>query len=154
MLSQRSHYALRAMLILAAHGDRAPMCTVEIARAAHISPKFLEAILLELRKSGLLVSHRGRNGGFQLARAPEQISFADVVRVTDGSLALAPCVNEMGPAKCADCFGEEFCQIRHALLRARVQTDAVLRAYDLAGAAARSREGIYPVLDAAHQAAN
>ena len=143
MLSQRSHYALRAMLILAAHGDRPPLCTAEIARAANISAKFLEAILLELRKSGLLVSHRGCKGGFQLARPAKQISFADVVRVTDGSLALAPCVSEIAPAKCADCFAEEFCQIRHALLKARVQTDAVLRAYDLAGAAARMREGVY-----------
>jgi Rrf2 family protein len=143
MLSQRSHYALRAMLILAAYGDRPPMRTAHIARAANVSAKFLEAILLALRKSGLLVSHRGRKGGFQLARPAQQISFADVVRVTDGSLALAPCVNEMAPAKCADCFAEEFCQIRHALLKARVQTDAVLSAYDLAGAAARTREGVY-----------
>ena len=144
MLSQRSHYALRAMLILAVHGDRPPMRTAEIARAANISAKFLEAILLELRKSGLLVSHRGCKGGFQLARPAKQISFADVVRVTDGSLALAPCVSEIAPAKkCADCFAEEFCQIRHALLKARVQTDEVLGAYDLAGAAARTREGVY-----------
>ena len=143
MLSQRSHYALRAMLVLVANASAVPMRTGQIARAAHISPKFLEAILLELRKSGLLVSHRGRNGGFELARPAEQISFADVVRVTDGSLALAPCVSEIAPAKCADCFGEEFCQIRHALLKARLQIDAVLSAYDLAGAAARTREGAH-----------
>jgi len=137
MLSQRSHYALRAMLILAAHGDRPPLCTAEIARAANVSPKFLEAILLTLRKSGLLVSHRGCKGGFQLARSANQISFADVVRVTDGSLALAPCVNELAPAKCEDCFDEHSCQIRHALLRARVSTDEVLNSYDLASASAR-----------------
>ena len=141
MLSQRSRYALRAMLILAAHGDRPPLCTAEIARAANISPKFLEAILLELRKSGLLVSHRGCKGGFQLARPAKQISFADVVRVTDGSLALAPCANEIAPGKCEDCFDEDICQIRHALLKARVQTDEVLRAHDLAGASAWSRHG-------------
>lgn len=142
MLSQRSHYALRAMLVLAAHGGRPPLCTSQIASAAKISPKFLEAILLELRKSGLLVSHRGRNGGFQLARPAEQISFADVVRVTDGSLALAPCAHEFAPARCEDCFDQDICQIRRALLKARVQTDEVLRGYDLAGASVRTRQAI------------
>ena len=140
MLSQRSHYALRAMLILATHAEGPPMGAMQIARAANISPKFLEAILLELRKSGLLISHRGCKGGFRLARPAQQISFADVVRVTDGSLALAPCADEVAPAKCEDCFGEDICQIRHALLKARVQTDEVLRSYDLAGASARTRQ--------------
>jgi Rrf2 family protein len=113
------------------------MRTGEIAKAARISPKFLEAILLQLRKAGLLISHRGCKGGFQLARPPRQISFADIVRVTDGSLALAPCVNEVSPSACDDCFAEETCQIRHALLQARDKTDGVLRAYDLAAASAR-----------------
>ena len=137
MLSQRSHYALRAMLILAAGGVRVPMRTGDVARAAHISPKFLEAILLDLRKAGLLISHRGRKGGFELARPAKQISFADIVRITDGSLALARCADEISPRRCEDCFGEETCQIRHALLQARDKTDAVLRAYDLAAVSAR-----------------
>ena len=70
MLSQRSHYALRAMLILAAHGDRPPLCTAEIARAANISPKFLEAILLELKRRGLVDSRKGRGGGYLLRKPP------------------------------------------------------------------------------------
>jgi Rrf2 family protein len=139
MLSQRSHYALRAVLILAANGDRSPMRTAQIARAANVSPKFLEAILLALRKSGILISHRGCKGGFQLARPATQISFADVVRVTDGSLALAPCVNEIAPAKCQDCFEEDFCEIRRALLTARDVTANALRSYDVASAVTRMR---------------
>jgi Rrf2 family protein len=123
------------MLVLAS--GRARMRTGDIAKAAHISPKFLEAILLELRKAGLLVSRRGCKGGFQLARPAQQISFADIVRVTDGSLALAPCADERSPRTCGDCFGEEPCQIRHALLQARDKTDAVLSAYDLAAASVR-----------------
>jgi Rrf2 family protein len=125
------------MLVLAAGQAQVPMRTGEIARATHISPKFLEAILLELRKAGLLISHRGRKGGFELARPATQISFADIVRVTDGSLALAPCADELSPRTCDHCFGEEACQIRHALLQARNKTDAVLRAYDLAAVSAR-----------------
>jgi Rrf2 family protein len=124
------------MLVLATGKAPAPMRTGDIARAMNISPKFLEAILLELRKAGLLISQRGRKGGFQLARPAKQISFADIVRVTDGSLALAPCADEISPMACEDCFGEETCQIRHALLQARDKTDRVLRAYDLADASA------------------
>ena len=139
MLSQRSRYALRAMLVLAASTTHSPMRTAEIARGANISPKFLEAILLELRKAGLLISHRGCKGGFQLARPANQISFADVVRVTDGSLALAPCVNEIAPGKCQDCFEESFCEIRRALLTARDVTANALRSYDVAGAVSRMR---------------
>ena len=78
-------------------------------------------------------------GGFQLARPATQISFADVVRVTDGSLALAPCANEIAPAKCQDCFEEDFCEIRRALLTARDVTANALRSYDVASAVARMR---------------
>jgi Rrf2 family protein len=125
------------MLVLAAGKSHEPMRTSQIARATNISPKFLEAILLELRKAGLLISQRGCKGGFRLARPAKQINFADIVRVTDGSLALAPCADEISPGTCGDCFGEERCQIRHALLQARDKTDAVLRAYDLAAVSAR-----------------
>ena len=125
------------MLVLAAGKAHAPIRTGEIARATNIPPKFLEAILLELRKAGLLTSQRGCKGGFQLARPAKQISFADIVRVTDGSLALAPCADEISPRTCEDCFGEERCQIRQALLQARDKTDTVLSAYDLAAVSAR-----------------
>ena len=133
MLSQRARYALRAMMVLAASPNESPMRTAEIADATNISRKFLEAILLELRKAGLLTSRRGCRGGFQLARPSRHISFADIVRVTDGSLALAPCANEFSSRMCDDCEGQESCQIRAALLQARKNADEVLQAYDLAG---------------------
>ena len=131
MLSQRSRYALRAMLFLA-RAPHSPMRSPEIASATRISPKFLENILIELRKGGLLVSNRGRRGGYHLARPASQISFADIVRVTDGSLALAPCANEATTRKCEDCPGDDQCQIRQALVSVREKTDQVLNAYDLA----------------------
>jgi Rrf2 family protein len=130
MLSQRSRYALRAMLFLA-HAPRSPMRSTEIATATKISPKFLENILVELRKAGLLISNRGCRGGYILARPASQISFADIVRVTDGSLALAPCANELAPGKCEDCPGEDRCRIRQALVSVREKTHQVLNAYDL-----------------------
>ncbi len=137
MLSQRAHYALRAVLIIAAHGAAAPMRTPQIAKTAHISPNFLEPTLLELRKGGILQSFRGRKGGFILGRPANEITFADIVKVIDGSLALSPCVCELSYARCSDCFDESFCEIRRALSSAKDVTVAVLQSYDLEGAARR-----------------
>ncbi len=137
MLSQRSHYALRAMLVLAANGNDTPMRTGQIAKAANLSSKFLEVILLELRKAGILRSYRGCKGGFVLARSADEISFADIVQVTDGSLALSRCASEIAYMRCDDCFDEAHCEIRRALLAARNATSNALQSYDLAGAARR-----------------
>lgn len=131
MLSQRSRYALRAMMILAANTDDLPMRTGEIARAAGIPSKFLEAILLQMRKAGLLISHRGRKGGFRLARPATGISFADIVSATDGAVALAPCANEAPPRICEDCRDLGNCAIRKALMQIREKTTQVLRGYAL-----------------------
>ena len=125
---------------MTARGDRAPMCAPQIASVARLSPKFLEHILLELRKAGILRSFRGRKGGFILGRPASEITFADIVKAMDGSLALSPCVCEISYTRCKDCFDEAFCEIRRALARARDVTDAVLESYDLEGAAIRMRE--------------
>ena len=109
MLSQKSRYALRALLVLAARGEAAPMQISEIADAASVPRKFLEQILLELKKPGIVRSHRGRLGGYSLGRPAKDISFADVLRVTDGPLALSPCVSVMAYRKCDDCFDEAVC---------------------------------------------
>jgi Rrf2 family protein len=113
------------------------MRTPQIAKAAGLSPKFLEVILLELRKAGLLRSFRGCKGGFVLGRPAAEISFADIVGVTDGSLALSSCVCPVAYAPCKDCFNELTCEIRSALSRAQDMTNTVLESYDLAGAASR-----------------
>src|SRR5690242_13099117 len=108
MLSKRSHYALRALLVLAGGDGVAPMRTGQIAKAASLSPKFLEVILLELRKAGILRSYRGCKGGFLLARPASEISFADIVRVTGGSMALSSCTSEVAYARCDGCFDESY----------------------------------------------
>ena len=95
MLSQKSRYALKALLVLAARGDTDPMQISEIAETASVPRKFLEQILLELKKPGIVRSHRGRLGGYSLGRPAKDISFADVLRVTDGPLALSSCVSVM-----------------------------------------------------------
>src|SRR6202012_2039650 len=139
MLSQKSHYALRALLVLAGRGDGQPVQIAEIADAANIPKKFLEQILLELKKPGIVRSHRGRSGGYSLGRPAKDISFADVLRVTDGPLALTPCVSVMAYRKCDDCFEESVCAIRKTLLAARDATAEILESRNLAQAAQQLR---------------
>ncbi|MQA25198.1 MAG: Rrf2 family transcriptional regulator [Micromonosporaceae bacterium] len=85
-LSARVDYALRAVAELAAGGG-SPLTSEKVARAQGIPPKFLESILLQLRRGGVVQSQRGPEGGYWLARPAGEISLADVIRVIDGPLA-------------------------------------------------------------------
>jgi Rrf2 family protein len=128
MLSQKAKYALRALLVLAEHAaEPAPMPISEIADREQISRKFLEAILVELRDSGLLESQRGRHGGYRLARPPGAISFAEVIRAIDGPLAPISCASRTQFRPCDDCRDVSTCAIRWAMLKAR---DALADALD------------------------
>ncbi len=134
MLSSKARYALRALVELARE-PAAQVTAGELALRADAPRKFLEAILLELARRRIVVSRRGKFGGYTLARPPETISFAEVIRVLDGPLALAPCVSRTSFRKCDDCPDLVTCTIREALLRARDATAAVLEGYTLAEAA-------------------
>lgn len=137
MLSQKARYALRAMVELARAGEQ-QLTAGEIAVRADAPRKFLEAILLELSRRSLVLSRRGKFGGYVLARAPADISFAEVIRVIDGPLALAPCVSQMAFRKCDDCPDLETCALRPALRQARDATAQALEAYTLAEAVSAS----------------
>jgi len=134
MLSQKAKYALRALVELA-RAEEPQLTAGEIALRADAPRKFLEAILLELSRNRLVASRRGKFGGYTLARPPADITFAEVIRVVDGPLALAPCVSpRLGFRKCDDCPDLATCTLREALLRARDATAEVLEAYTLADA--------------------
>lgn len=85
-ISARADYAVRAALLLAAALDDEPLKAEAMAEAQQIPRKFLESILGDLRRGGLVASQRGANGGYRLARPADSISIADVIRVTDGPL--------------------------------------------------------------------
>src|SRR6266540_2983306 len=148
MLSQKARYALRALVELARAGG-AQLTSGELSVRADAPRKFLEAILLELSRNHLVISRRGKFGGYTLARPPAEISFAQVIRVIDGPLALAPCVSKaMGFRKCDDCPDDPaLCSLREALRRARDATAEVLEGYSLADAAATG--GALEVIEAA-----
>lgn len=135
MLTSKAKYALRAMSDLAAQTSRAPAFIADIAARQQIPRRFLENILLELRKHGLVVSQRGKLGGYALARARESISYADIIRVIDGPLALTPCTSRTAYRRCEDCKAEAECPIRSTLLAVRDASAAVLEATTLAEAA-------------------
>src|SRR5580692_8895175 len=130
MLSSKARYALRALVELA-RVEGSQITAGDLAERADAPRKFLEAILLELARRGVVVSRRGKLGGYSLAKPAAQISFAEVIRVIDGPLALAPCVSRLSFRKCEDCPDLATCSIREALLRARDATAEVLEAYSL-----------------------
>ncbi len=140
MLSQKARYALHALIVLAEHSGDAPMQIAEVAQEARVPRKFLEQILLDLKKRGIVKSTRGRSGGYLLGKAPRDISFADVIRVMDGPLALAPCVSVTAYHKCEDCVDEATCAIRKVLLAARDATAQVLESRTIAQAAVIARK--------------
>lgn len=145
MLSQKARYGLRALVELA-RADGAQVSAGELALRAGAPRKFLEAILLELSRNQVVMSRRGKFGGYVLARPSAEISFAEIIRIIDGPLALAPCVSpRLGFRKCVDCPDPTTCTLREALLRARDATADVLEGYSLAEAAISSApEGLSP----------
>lgn len=103
-ISARADYAVRAALQLAACGDDGPLKAEAIAAAQDIPHKFLESILNDMRRGGLVLSQRGGNGGYRLARDAGSISIADVIRVVDGPLVSVrgvrpPELSYTGPAE-------------------------------------------------------
>lgn len=139
MLTSKAKYALRAMTELAAIAStgnwKTPVFIAELSERQDIPRRFLENILLELRKHGLVVSHRGKQGGYALARPPTEISFADIIRAIDGPLAFTPCTSRTRYRPCDDCVSQQACRIRHALAAARDSAAGVLEQTSLAQAA-------------------
>ena len=126
MLTQRSRYALRALIFIARAGGVAPVPISVIAADQKLPRKFLEAILLDLKNGGLVTSYRGKMGGYRLARPASQISFGEIIRQIEGPLALVPCVSLSAYQRCVDCFEESTCVIRKTMLIVREQTANIL----------------------------
>ena len=124
MLSQKAKYALQALAYLAQHyKEEAPVLIGIIAREKKIPIKFLEAILCELRNENVLISIRGRNGGYRLAEPPKKISLARVIRIVDGPIALLSCASLYFYEPCDNC-NQKTCGISPVMREAR---DAILK---------------------------
>jgi len=132
MLSKKAKYGLKAMTILAKEFGNGPLLIGDIAKREGIPAKFLELILLELKKAGFLQSKKGKGGGYYLNRLPETISVGALIRALDGPLALLPCVSQMAYERCAECPDEETCCIRVVLKEVRDSTVGILERTTLA----------------------
>jgi len=126
VLTKKSKYGLKALLILAQHAGQGPMLVTELAERERIPKKFLEAILLDLKRHGLLQSKRGKGGGYFLRRDPDEITVGQVVRLLDGPLALVPCASQTAYMRCDDCVDEDACAIRWAMKQVRDATAKIL----------------------------
>jgi len=144
LLTSRAKYAVRASLVMAemkpANGWTS---AADLAEAAEVPRKFLEAILTQLREQGLVESRRGPAGGHRLRANPDQVTAADVIRAIDGPLAMTPCASATAFRACDDCQAVETCRLRHLMRRARNAVAAVLEDCTLADLCA---EGSLPGL--------
>jgi Rrf2 family protein len=129
MLTQKAKYALQALRVLAeagADGRAAPLPIQAVAERAHAPRKFLEAILLELRRQGFVDSQRGKAGGYVLAKPAGAIALADVIRAIDGPLAPIPCASLTAYRPCTDCPDPAACTLRRVMREVRDATAAIL----------------------------
>ena len=111
MLTMKAKYALRALCILADAGAERLQAR-QLAAAADVPEKFLEAILVELRKAGIVASKRGVQGGHALAKPAAQIMVGDIIRALDGPLAPILCASVTAYRPCADCPDPDACALR------------------------------------------
>jgi len=132
MLSKKTKYALKAMMVLAKEYGQGPVLISEIARREVVPQKFLELILLELKNQGILQSKKGKGGGYFLGRPPQQISIGHVIRVLDGPLAPLPCVSRTAYMRCSECLDERTCGIRMVMKEVRDATAKILDSTTLA----------------------
>ncbi|MHA7942040.1 RrF2 family transcriptional regulator [Formosa sp. 3Alg 14/1] len=122
MLSKKTKYGLKALLFLARQENNTPVQISMISKSENISQKFLESILLTLRKIGVLGSKKGKNGGYYLLKAPQDIKMSLVMRTLEGPIAMVPCVSLNFYEKCDDCPDETLCGVHTLMAEVRDKT--------------------------------
>lgn len=146
MISQKAKYALRALVALAkASAPKETLLISEIAEQQRIPRKFLEQILLDLKHHGLVMSRRGKTGGYYLLKPADVISFGEVLRIVDGPTAPLPCLSRMAYRRCIDCEGEDHCEIRRVFAKVAEATRKVLDETTIADAVANGGSNIIAI---------
>lgn len=121
MLSMKSQYAFKALSYLTLKFNEGPVLISEIAKKKKIPLKFLENILLELKKAGILDSKKGKGGGYFLKQRPEKVKVATVIRLINGPIAMLPCVSLYFYERCKNC-DEKKCGLHDMMLEVRDAT--------------------------------
>ncbi|HVK47289.1 MAG TPA: Rrf2 family transcriptional regulator [Pseudobacter sp.] len=125
MLSKKAQYAFKALMYMAERKDNQPVLIAEIAKKKKIPLKFLENILLELKKADILDSKKGKGGGYFFKVAPKDISMAKVMRLIDGPIAMLPCVSLYFYERCKNC-DEKQCGLHDMMITVRDATLKIL----------------------------
>lgn len=125
MLSKKTQYAFKALTFMAERKKDGPVLIAEIAKKKRIPLKFLENILLELKKAGMLDSKKGKGGGYFFKEDPANIKLAKVMRLIEGPIALLPCVSLNFYEKCKDC-DEKKCGLNKIMIQVRDNTLMIL----------------------------
>lgn len=126
MLSKKTKYALHALTYLGKHKGKNAVLIQQIAEEYNISHKFLENILLELKKAGFLGSKKGKGGGYYLIKEPKDIALSKIIRLVDGPIALVSCVSLNYYEPCAECKDEAICGMNKVMIQIRDQILNVL----------------------------
>jgi len=138
MISNKARYAFRALLAIAGAPDGQTVTSADIAQRYAIPHKFLEQILVDLKKAGILDSRRGKNGGYVMLRPADTISFGEILRLFEGPLAPLPCLSRQSYRRCEDCVDESRCEIRREFGHAYDAYRRVLDSRTLADALGRN----------------
>lgn len=126
MLSKKTKYAFHALTYLSKNRGNGAILIQEISREYGISHKFLENILLELKKAGFLGSKKGKGGGYYLIKDPQDIPLSTVIRLLDGPIALLPCVSLNYYEPCEECKDQESCGLNKVMTQVRDETLKIL----------------------------
>lgn len=126
MLSKKTRYAMLALTHLAREYDKGAIQISEIAQQENIPQRFLESILLEMKKIGILGSKLGKAGGYYLIKKPEDVRLSVIIRHFEGAIALLPCVSERQYQPCEFCKDEQSCKIKRVFKVIRDKTDEIL----------------------------
>ncbi|WJJ96663.1 RrF2 family transcriptional regulator [Algibacter luteus] len=132
MLSKKTKYGLKALTFIARNEGDMPVQVSKIAKSEQIPSKFLEGILLTLKKAGILGSKKGKHGGYYLRKEPSEILMTEVMRVLEGPIAMVPCVSLNYYEKCDDCPDEHKCSVHKLMIEVRDSTLKVFRNTTLA----------------------
>jgi Rrf2 family protein len=132
MLSKKTKYGLKALSYLAKQEQQIPILISDISDSENISKKFLESILLTLKKNGILASKKGKGGGYYLMKSPSDIKIATIIRLLEGPIAMLPCVSLNYYQKCDDCKSEERCSLNILMAEVRDSTLKILENKTLA----------------------
>ena len=135
-LSKRGEYGLRALQDLAARYGDGPIPNKELAERNNVPYRFLEQILITLKHARIVRSQKGSQGGYTLARPPDQIPLAEVIRLLDGPLAPIPCASETAFEPCG-CPDMENCGLRQVMKQVRDVVAEMMEHTTLADLAAR-----------------